>query len=83
MVDCKLQDQLGDAFFTLAQVAGPAGCIHVLVEVEDESRLAALAPHARALSSLGEVSLTVRRREKIRRAPLVVRWVIPAEEGPP
>jgi hypothetical protein len=82
MTNCKLQDQLGDAFSSLEQVAGPSGRIHVLVEVEDEDRLNALLPHAREIAKLGEgapVSLTVKTRGKLRLSPAVVRWVLGGE----
>ena len=38
MKNCQLQDRISDALHNLEKVAGPAGRIHVLVEVEDEER---------------------------------------------
>jgi hypothetical protein len=70
MTNCKLQDQLSDALSSLEEVAGPAGRIHVLVEVDDDARLRELLPHA-------ETRLTVRRNN--RPGPTVVRWVLGGE----
>jgi len=73
MINVKLQDRLGDAFASLAEVAGPEGRIHVLVEVIEDDRYHQLKPHVRTLSLVKDAQLTVR---KISRGPLVVRWTL-------
>ncbi len=73
MVNVKLQDRLGDAFASLAEVAGPDGRIHVVVEVVEDSHYQQLKPHVRTLSLVKDAQLTVR---KISRRPVVVRWTL-------
>ncbi len=70
MKNCKLQDQIDDALSNLEAAAGPAGRIHVLVEVSDEDRWQQLASHA-------DARLSVRRNN--RAAPVVVRWTLGGE----
>jgi hypothetical protein len=67
MTNCKLQDQLSDALENLQKAAGPAGRIHVLVEVSD-------AEIWRQLLSHPDARLSVRRNN--RPTPVVVRWVL-------
>lgn len=70
MKNCKLQDQLSDAFDNLEAVAGPRGRIHILVEVDDDARWHELVGHA-------DARLSVRRNN--RRIPTVVRWTLGGE----
>jgi hypothetical protein len=70
MKNCKLTDYISDALQNLEAVAGPAGRVHVLVEVEDETRWRELMGHA-------DARLSVRRNN--RRCPAVVRWTLGGE----
>jgi hypothetical protein len=70
MKNCRLQAQLSEAMQNLEQVAGPAGRVHVLVEVDDEARWRELIGHS-------DARLSVRRNN--RRFPTVVRWTLGGE----